>query len=221
MHVHQRADVADRTDVDLRAGEERHGAFEVDGEAALDLVEDHAFDALVLVVHFLELDPALFAAGLLAAEDGLAQGVLDAVDVDLDLGAHLDGAVTAGLAEFLERDAAFGLETDVDDREILLDGNDRAFDHGAFNGVVVDEAVHEERFEIFLRGSLQSEPNGILRLQPWLGVRHGRPNGLRSGQSGGVWRSCSGCVAEAPAGEVAWGIDRQGWIRAWPLPCAP
>src|SRR6185312_2793038 len=68
-HVHERADVADRTDVDLAARQERHGAFEVDGEAALDLVEDDAFDALVGVVHLFELDPALFTAGLLAAED--------------------------------------------------------------------------------------------------------------------------------------------------------
>ena len=36
-HVHQRADVADRTDVDLRARQERHRAVEIDGEAALDL----------------------------------------------------------------------------------------------------------------------------------------------------------------------------------------
>ena len=40
--VHQRRDVADRTDVDLRARQEGHGAVEVDGEAALDLVEDDA-----------------------------------------------------------------------------------------------------------------------------------------------------------------------------------
>src|SRR5690606_24234019 len=65
--VHQRADVADRTDVDLRARQEGHGTFEVDGEAALDLVEDDALDALVLGVQLFELDPALFAAGLLAA----------------------------------------------------------------------------------------------------------------------------------------------------------
>src|SRR5262249_52851473 len=39
-HVHQRGDVADRPDVDLTARQERHGAVEVDGEAALDLVED-------------------------------------------------------------------------------------------------------------------------------------------------------------------------------------
>ena len=100
-HVHQRPDIADRTDVDLRTRQEGNGAFEIDGEAALDLVEDDAFDALVVVVHLFELDPALFAAGLLAAEHGLAHRVLDAVDIDLDLGTDLDGPVTAGLAEFL------------------------------------------------------------------------------------------------------------------------
>ena len=39
-------DVADRADVDLAAGQEGHGAAEVDGEAALDAAEDHALDAL-------------------------------------------------------------------------------------------------------------------------------------------------------------------------------
>src|SRR6202000_2836349 len=40
--VHQRGDVADRTDVHLRARQEGYGTVEVDGEAALDLVEDDA-----------------------------------------------------------------------------------------------------------------------------------------------------------------------------------
>src|SRR6185312_14529650 len=46
--VHQRRHVADRADVDLRARQEGHGAVEVDGEAALDLVEDDAVDGHVL-----------------------------------------------------------------------------------------------------------------------------------------------------------------------------
>ena len=45
--MHQRGDVADRADVDLAARQEGHGAVEIDGEAALDLVEDDAFDVLV------------------------------------------------------------------------------------------------------------------------------------------------------------------------------
>src|SRR5690606_29533962 len=156
-HVHQRPDVADRTDVDLRTRQEGHGTFEVDGEAALDLVEDDAFDALVVVVLLFELDPALFAAGLLAAEDGLADGVLDAVDIDLDFRAHLDGAVTAGSAEFLERNAPLGLETDVDDGEILLDRDHLALDHGAFQRLVVEERVHQHGLEIVLGYSLNCQ----------------------------------------------------------------
>ena len=38
--AHQRADVAHRADVDLAARQERHGAAEIDGEAALDPAED-------------------------------------------------------------------------------------------------------------------------------------------------------------------------------------
>jgi hypothetical protein len=38
--VHQRGDVADRADIDLAARQEGHGAVQIDGEAALDLVED-------------------------------------------------------------------------------------------------------------------------------------------------------------------------------------
>src|SRR5208337_328551 len=68
-HVHQRRDVAHRPDVDLAARQKGHGAVEVDGEAALDLVEDDALDLLVLLEGLLELDPALLAAGLVARQD--------------------------------------------------------------------------------------------------------------------------------------------------------
>ncbi len=47
LDVHQRRDVADRPDVDLAARQERHRAVEIDREAALDLIEDHARDLLV------------------------------------------------------------------------------------------------------------------------------------------------------------------------------
>ena len=65
--VHQRADVADRADVDLAAGQEGDGAAEIDGEAALDAAEDHALDAVAGVVLGLELVPGGFAAGAVAA----------------------------------------------------------------------------------------------------------------------------------------------------------
>ncbi len=89
-HAHQRGDVADRADIDLRARQERHGAVEIDRVAALDLVEDDAVDVLVGLEGLLELDPALLAASLVARDDGFAERVLDALDIDLDLVADLD-----------------------------------------------------------------------------------------------------------------------------------
>ena len=67
-HVHQRPGVTDRAHVDLAARQERHGAAEIDGEAALDPAEDRALDALLLGVGLLEAIPRLFAPRLLAAE---------------------------------------------------------------------------------------------------------------------------------------------------------
>jgi hypothetical protein len=50
--------------------------------------------------------------------------------------------------------AAFGLQTDVDDREILFDRDDGALDDGTFGGIVLDKRVHQKRFKIFLGHSL-------------------------------------------------------------------
>ncbi|MET3786711.1 hypothetical protein ABIC24_004338 [Methylobacterium radiotolerans] len=144
----QRGDVADRTDIDLRARQERHGAVEVDGVAALDLVEDRAGDAVVVLERLLELDPALLAARLVARDDGLAERVLDPVDVDLDLVADLQLALAAGTGEFLERDTAFRLGADVDDGHVLLDRDDATLDDGAFGDLVFEEALLEEGCEI-------------------------------------------------------------------------
>ncbi len=105
-HVHQRRDVAHRADVDLAARQEGHGAVEVDGEAALDLVEDDALDLLVLLERLLELDPALLAARLVARHDGFAERVLDPLEIDLDLVADARGGIAAVIGEFLEGDAA-------------------------------------------------------------------------------------------------------------------
>ena len=84
-HVHQRPDVAHRADVDLAARQEGDRPVEIDGEAALDLVEDDAFDLLVLLERLFELDPALLAPRLVARDDGFAERVLDPLEIDLDL----------------------------------------------------------------------------------------------------------------------------------------
>ena len=78
-------------------------------------------DLLVAVEGLLELAPAFLAARLVAREHRLAERVLDALEIDLDLVADLDLAAAAGAGELADRDAAFGLRADVDDGHVLLD----------------------------------------------------------------------------------------------------
>ena len=114
-------DIADRADVDLATGKEGDGAAEVDGEAALDAAEDHALDAVAGCELALELVPGGFAAGAVARQHRFASGVLDAVDIDLDLVADLELGLLARRGELAQRHAAFALQADVDHRHVVLD----------------------------------------------------------------------------------------------------
>ena len=147
--AHQRGDVADRTDVDLAARQEGDGARQVDREAALDAAEDDAGDALAVVERCLQLLPGFLAARLVAAQHGLAVGVFHALDEHLDGVADLDVGRLARRGELAQRDAAFGFEADVDQRHVIVDGDDASLDDGAFEGVAAFEALVEHRGEIF------------------------------------------------------------------------
>ena len=150
--MHQRADVAHGADVDLRARQERDGAVEIDGEAALDLVEDDARDLLALLVQALEAGPAFLAASLVARQDSFTERILDALQVNLDGVADLDVARLAAETEFLQGHAAFHLEADVDDGEVLLDADDLALDDLSFEDVVLGEALGEQGCKLITRG---------------------------------------------------------------------
>ena len=145
------ADVAHRTDVDLAARQEGDGPVEVDGEAALDLVEDDPFDLLVLLEGLLELDPALLAPRLVARDDRFAERVLDPLEIDLDLVAEAGRRVAAVIGEFLERHAPFGLEADVDDGHVLFDRDDLALDDAPFESLVRAVSLVQQRSEILAR----------------------------------------------------------------------
>ncbi len=136
-HVHQRRHVADRSDIDLAARQEGDGAVEVDGKAALDLVEDHAFDLLLLFEGLFELDPALFAARLVARDDRFPERVFDALEIDLDHVAHLRRTFAARPLKFLEGDASFGFEAEIDDGDVFFDRDDDALDDGALESLVL------------------------------------------------------------------------------------
>src|SRR5665213_178838 len=146
--VHQWCDAADRADVDLGARQEGNRAVEIDGEAALDLVEDDAVNILIVVEGLFELAPALLAARLVARQHGFAERILDPVEKHLDLVADLEFAFAAGSCEFTQRHAAFGLQADVDDGHVLLDRNNDALDDGAFLQVAAGKGLVEHRGEI-------------------------------------------------------------------------
>ena len=147
-HMHQRTNVTDRTDVNLRAGQEGHSTAEIDGEATLDAAEDHAIDALILGGHFFEADPGFFALGLFAAEHGFAQSVFDALEINFNGRANLDVGVLARLGKVLEWNAAFGLEADVNDHQIVFNGKNLALDDRALGYGAVGIALFEEGFKV-------------------------------------------------------------------------
>ena len=136
-HIHQRGDVAHRADVDLAARQEGHRAVEIDGEAALHLIEDDAVDLLILLEGLFELDPALLAARLVARNHRFAERVLDALEIDLDFVADDGRRIASVIGEFLERHAPLGLQTAIDDRHVFFDGDDPTLDDGAFKGLVL------------------------------------------------------------------------------------
>src|SRR3546814_2233596 len=110
--------------------------------------------------------PGGFAAGAVARQHRFALVVLDAVDIDLDLVADLQIALLARRGEFAERDAAFRLQPDVDDGQVVLARGDGAFADLAFNTfILAAEGFTTESREIVAawvcrRGHHNERPSG-------------------------------------------------------------
>src|SRR6056297_1513677 len=151
LETHERACVAHRAHIDLRAGQEGHGTAEIDSKATLDATEDCAFDALFVGIGLLQTVPCLFAAGHLAADHGFATGVLGGAQIDFDLVADFYLGLLAGICEFLEIDAAFHFVADVDDGLARFDRDHLAFDDRPFFGCVHFEAFFKKGFELLHR----------------------------------------------------------------------
>src|SRR6185503_18559947 len=134
----QGVEVAHRTDVDLRAGEERANA-DVDRQAALDPLDHAADHDLALGVGLLDLVPDLHLLGFLAREDDVAFAVFGTFEQDVDDVAGLNRDFAALVEELVDRDDAFGFVTDVDDDFGGSDFENRSLDDFAFRDVA--EAV--------------------------------------------------------------------------------
>ena len=110
----QRVEIADGTDVDLRAGQERAHA-DVDREAALDALDHAADDDLAIRVGLLDLVPDLHLLGLLAREHDVAVAILGPLEQHVDGVARMDHRIAVLVVELRQRDQAFRLVADVDD----------------------------------------------------------------------------------------------------------
>src|SRR5262249_18603139 len=142
--VHQRSDIADRTNIDLRPRQERHSPVQIYCEAALDLVEYDALHFFAAVEGLLQLAPALFAARLVARQHGLAKGVLNTLKIDFDLIADLEIGLPSGPGKFPKRHTSFGLQTDIDDGKFLFDADDLSLDDGTFLKISAAKAFVEQ-----------------------------------------------------------------------------
>src|SRR5579862_523933 len=146
----QRSDVAHRADVDLAARQEGDSAVQVDREAAFDAAEDRAGHPLVGLKTLFQKGPGFLAPGFLARQRGFAVLVLHALEEDFDDVADLDLRPGAAGGEFLQRDAAFRFEADIDEGGIILDRDHTPLDDGAFEPVGDAKRLIEQRGKAFL-----------------------------------------------------------------------
>ena len=84
--------IANRTNVNQRARQERADIVDLDRETAFDAAIDDAFDDLTVFERLLEIDPGARANCFFARQLGLAKAVFNGIQRDFDLIADRDAA---------------------------------------------------------------------------------------------------------------------------------
>src|SRR6185369_12422079 len=102
----QLVDVRHASQRDLRAGEERVDAHEVDDDTALDLLDERAFDRLIVLVSEANALPHAHEVRLLLRENNRALLIFEMLEEDFDFIADLE---IGEVLELFEGDAAFRL----------------------------------------------------------------------------------------------------------------
>ena len=125
-------EIADRTQIDLRAGQEGVRADDVDSEAALDAVNHHRLDRLLLVVGLLDFFPGVNALRLLVREVDVAFFGLSLVAHDVNFVAGLELGLALVVEHFGQRQHAFRLGADIDDDVRRRQLEHRALDDAVF-----------------------------------------------------------------------------------------
>ena len=122
----QAIEIAHRAQINLRTGQKGARAQNVDGQAALDAIDDARLDRSLIVEGLLDLVPGAQALRLLVREVDVALFGVAGLAHHGDLVAALNGHVAFVVLEFRDRNHALGLVADVDHHILRRD-----FQHGA------------------------------------------------------------------------------------------
>src|SRR5690349_20753848 len=142
-------DVRHPPERDLAAGEERVDAHQVHDHAALDLLDQRAFDRLIVLVGHADLLPDPHEVGLLLREDDRPLLVLEVLEEHLDLVALLE---RLRVLELVEGNRAFRLEADVQDDRIIGYAEHLGFDDFTLDDLRHSALVHREHLLVVFVG---------------------------------------------------------------------
>src|SRR5690625_7044802 len=112
---------AHRTDGDQQAGQKGAYAVDTDGKAALDLARDLSDLVFLVLVQLFKLVPYAGPLGLFARQARFAKAVFDGVQGHFNFIAHFHFKLAIRLAELVDGNDAFGLQSGIDDNHIFAD----------------------------------------------------------------------------------------------------
>jgi hypothetical protein len=146
----QLVDVRHAAERDLRPGQERVDAHQVDHHAALDLLDERALHRLVVLVRDADLLPHAHEVGLLLGQDDRAF-LSSRFSRNTSISSP---AVSVGLLELFERNGPLGLEADVEDDVGVGHAEHAGLDDLALDDALERALVQGEHLLVLLRGVL-------------------------------------------------------------------
>ena len=165
----QAVEIANRMQIDLRAGQERFDA-DIDHHAALDTGNDFTLNAFFVFVELLQFLPDFHLVGFFFGKHQIAVGIFTFFEIHLKPIAHLQLRQFL-MGELVGWDHALRLVADIDHHLVFADGDDHAFSDGAFLKITEGLLIHRRqgiavKFGFALGCGSTHENILVLRLAP-------------------------------------------------------
>jgi hypothetical protein len=122
--AYEGVEVADGTDINLRAGKKSINAHEVNNDSSFNATETAAFKDLTGVERSSHSFPDAHEVGSLARQDELTVFVFDAFKKHLNLIADF---YVADVGKLINRNGSFGLKSDIKNDFVVSDTDNPAF----------------------------------------------------------------------------------------------